>query len=75
MWNSLHKGRPSSWWLLLLLTPFAGVLWVPFFNRLGPELWGIPFFLLVLVPLGHCQRADHRLRHGAWLRREPLAAR
>ncbi len=34
----------SQWWLLLLLLPFVGVLWVPFFNRIGPELWGVPFF-------------------------------
>jgi hypothetical protein len=22
----------------------VGVLWVPFFNRVNPQLWGIPFF-------------------------------
>lgn len=45
MWNSSHdEGKGSSWWLLLLLGPFVGVLWVPFFNRVSPELWGIPFF-------------------------------
>jgi len=36
--------KPSQWWLVLLLAPFIGVLWVPFFNRIGPQLWGIPFF-------------------------------
>lgn len=36
--------KPSQWWLVLLLAPFIGVLWVPFFNRIQPQLWGIPFF-------------------------------
>lgn len=39
-----NSRRSSQWWLLLLLAPFVGVLWVPFFNRVEPELWGIPFF-------------------------------
>lgn len=29
---------------LLLLIPFAAILWVPFYNRPDPELAGIPFF-------------------------------
>jgi hypothetical protein len=29
---------------LLLLLPFAGTLWVPFYARLEPALLGIPFF-------------------------------
>ena len=29
---------------LLLLLPFAAILWVPSYNRLDPELAGIPFF-------------------------------
>jgi len=29
-------------WLLLL--PFIGWLWVPFYNQLAPELFGFPFF-------------------------------
>ena len=29
-------------WLLLL--PFVGLLWVPFYNRLEPSLFGFPFF-------------------------------
>ncbi|MDP9034793.1 MAG: DUF3311 domain-containing protein [Myxococcota bacterium] len=31
-------------WYLLLAAPFVGMLWVPFYNSLGPELGGIPFF-------------------------------
>ncbi len=29
---------------LLLLLPFAAMLWVPSYNRIEPELAGIPFF-------------------------------
>jgi hypothetical protein len=29
---------------LLLLIPFAAMLWVPSYNRIEPELAGIPFF-------------------------------
>ncbi|WP_370931669.1 DUF3311 domain-containing protein [Bartonella sp. DGB1] len=29
---------------LLLLLPFIGLLWVPFYNKIDPKLWGIPFF-------------------------------
>ena len=29
---------------LLLLLPFAGLLWVPFYDRPGPVLLGFPFF-------------------------------
>ena len=36
-----RRFRPS---MLLLLLPFVGVLWVPFYNRVDPELAGIPFF-------------------------------
>jgi hypothetical protein len=30
-------------WLLLLL-PFVGLLWVPFYNMMEPTLFGFPFF-------------------------------
>jgi len=29
---------------LFLLLPFAALLWVPFYDRVEPRLWGIPFF-------------------------------
>lgn len=29
---------------LLLLVPFVGLLWVPFYARTEPELFGFPFF-------------------------------
>ena len=37
--------RPrATLWRSLLLIPVLAVLWVPAFNRLGPALWGFPFF-------------------------------
>ena len=29
---------------LLLLVPFVGVLWVPFYDSIEPKLGGVPFF-------------------------------
>jgi Protein of unknown function (DUF3311) len=29
---------------LLLIVPFIGLLWVPFYNHTDPQLWGFPFF-------------------------------
>ena len=40
-------------WVLLLL-PFIGLLWVPFYNHRLPELFGFPFFYwyqLLWVPI------------------------
>lgn len=31
-------------WHLLLLFPYVGVLWVPFYNSVEPTLFGFPFF-------------------------------
>ena len=39
---------------LLLLVPYVGLLWVPFYNARTPELWGFPFFYwyqLIWVPI------------------------
>lgn len=44
MRNGSGEGKSSSWWYALLLVSFVAVLWVPFFNRVEPEIWGIPFF-------------------------------
>jgi hypothetical protein len=38
------KHRNWSAWYLLLLVPFVGVLWVPFYNAIEPSWAGIPFF-------------------------------
>lgn len=37
-----RKGK--SWWFVLLVLPFIGTLWVPFYNSVTPEVAGIPFF-------------------------------
>ena len=39
---------------ILLLLPFIGLLWLPFYNQTTPELLGFPFFYwyqLAWVPL------------------------
>jgi hypothetical protein len=44
--------RPSMW--ILLLVPFIGLLWVPFYNLSEPSLFGFPFFYwyqLAWVPI------------------------
>ena len=40
---------------LLLLLPLLGLVWVPFYDRAEPALFGIPFFYwyqLLWIPLG-----------------------
>jgi Protein of unknown function (DUF3311) len=57
--NSRKAGvRASFGWSssmrLLLLLPFIGLLWVPFYNSLEPALFGFPFFYwyqLAWVPI------------------------
>ncbi len=34
----------ASWWYLLLIIQFVGVLWPPFYNKAEPSLAGMPFF-------------------------------
>jgi Protein of unknown function (DUF3311) len=47
---AMTKGkRPRTEWRrywprFLLLIPFGSIVWVPFYNRIEPELGGIPFF-------------------------------
>jgi hypothetical protein len=46
-----HSG---SSWLWLLLIPYIGLLWVPFYNHVEPKLFGFPFFYwyqLLWVPI------------------------
>jgi uncharacterized membrane protein len=43
-----------SAWRFLLLIPFIGTLWVPFYNHPLPALFGFPFFYwyqLLAVPV------------------------
>jgi len=37
----LHRWH---WARVLLIIPIVAVLWVPFYNRTEPTLWGFPFF-------------------------------
>jgi hypothetical protein len=39
---AVQPGRPAM--RVLLLVPFVGLLWVPFYNFEVPELFGFPFF-------------------------------
>jgi Protein of unknown function (DUF3311) len=43
---SIHSTRMRRhWrWHLLLILPFVGTLWVPFFNAVEPRAFGIPYF-------------------------------
>jgi hypothetical protein len=36
--------RAAPLWYLLLLPPFVGMLWVPFYDSVEPSIAGIPFF-------------------------------
>jgi hypothetical protein len=31
-------------WYLVLVAPFVGTLWVPFYNAVEPTLGGVPYF-------------------------------
>ncbi len=37
-------GAARAWWYLLLVIPFIGLLWVPSYASVSPDLAGIPFF-------------------------------
>ena len=41
MGETPQRGRG---WLLLLLLPFAGLLYPPLYNRVDPQIFGFPFF-------------------------------
>lgn len=46
-----HRSRATCW---LLLLPYIGLLWIPFYNFDTPGLWGFPFFYwyqLAWVPI------------------------
>ena len=68
--NQHDPKRPAggSWLWLLLLIPYIGLLWVPFYNYVEPKLFGFPFFYwyqLLWVPISAVltwivyQRLDH----------------
>ena len=44
-----NSKKPYAWFLILLLA----ILWLPFYNRIEPTLFGLPFFYwyqLLLIP-------------------------
>ncbi len=43
------RGASGRGWRLLLLVPVVATLWVPWFSRLHPMLFGIPFFYWYLM--------------------------
>jgi hypothetical protein len=49
------RGRGFRLVHLLLLVPYVAVMWVPSYNRIEPEIAGIPFFYwyqLAWIPFG-----------------------
>ena len=42
--QKIVPARTSNHWLWLLLIPCIAVVWVPFYNKVEPVLWGFPFF-------------------------------
>lgn len=53
-WRPPYASRGRSRWHWLLLVPAALPLFTPFYNRLEPRLFGMPFFYwcqLAFVPL------------------------
>ncbi len=48
-----YKDYTETMWIILIL-PFIGLLWLPFYNQLEPSWLGLPFFYwyqLLWVPL------------------------
>jgi hypothetical protein len=39
-----EAGKSARAWQLLLLVPFVGTLWVPFYDALEPRVGGVPYF-------------------------------
>jgi len=54
---------------ILLAIPLVAILWVPFYGKKTPELWGFPFFywyqLLWVLLTGVFTSAAHRVIHNA----------
>src|SRR5215470_4669838 len=68
--RSTSTSAGSGWWSLLLLIPFVALLWVPFYNRIEPALFGIPFFywyqfVWVILTSLVIRFVDQRIRAGA----------
>jgi hypothetical protein len=44
MLRAVTEKRRAWPWYLLLLVPFVGTLWPPFYDALEPRLAGVPYF-------------------------------
>jgi len=44
MAHNASSSNSNKRWLWLLLLPFIAMLWVPWYNRIDPQLGGFPFF-------------------------------
>jgi uncharacterized membrane protein YhaH (DUF805 family) len=42
--GTAKENKSKYWWYILLLVPFIGTLWVPFYASEDPKVWGIPYF-------------------------------
>jgi hypothetical protein len=42
--DRFHRVRAIWPWYLLLVVPFVGTLWVPFYNAVDPKVAGVPYF-------------------------------
>ncbi len=47
--TSAPRMHPRLWWRLLLVVPVIATLWVPFYARIEPTLFGLPFFYWYLM--------------------------
>jgi hypothetical protein len=41
---TVERGRRRWQWYSILIVPFVGTLWVPFYNAVEPRAFGIPYF-------------------------------
>lgn len=47
--SGVHRVHPRLWWRLLLVVPVIATLWVPWYARTRPVLFGLPFFYWYLM--------------------------
>lgn len=65
----MPQPRPNKRWYWLLTLPYIAIFWLPYYNRLEPTLFGMPFFywyqLLWVVLSSAIIALVFRLAHGA----------
>ncbi|KAB0671520.1 DUF3311 domain-containing protein [Oryzomonas sagensis] len=52
--HGVQRVKRRRVWYLLLALPYVGLLWPPWYTRMEPALWGLPFFYwyqFVWVPI------------------------